>query len=187
MASFESDLAFQKKMQRHIDAVYQKRWPGIIIDRDCRAGPAGKHADRKRAIDVIVEHSLGWTLTIQEKVRRGKVWTYSLERDREPDFTQEYRNAVGTEHEEPGEWFHLWAQLYFFGWESPNEDGLIAWLMMDIFRYKMIVHAKGGLDRLGRLNPNARHGRSNFYSIPISRLHEHKAFPWHEGLERWLK
>lgn len=79
-------------------------------------------------------------------------------------------NAAGTEHETEGEWFHLAAQLYFYGWANPKEDGFAAWAILDVVRYKMLVEEAGGLDRIGRLQRNTERGRANFYAIPMETL-----------------
>jgi hypothetical protein len=123
-------------------------------------------------------------MTVQEKVRRANTWKYVTRHDVEPEFTQEYKNAVGTTHEEPGEWFHLWAQLYFFGWCSPTSPGLAAWLLMDVVRYKILVYYTGGLSKMGIFRKNRKHGAATFYAIPVSALR--KAIIWSEGLDKWL-
>ena len=73
-----------------------------------------------------------------------------------PDFTQEYRNAVGTQYEAPGEWFHLNAELYFFGWATSDESGLAKWVLLHIPRYKRLIEEAGGLDRIGKLRNRTR-------------------------------
>ena len=59
------------------------------------------------------------------------------------DFTQEFKNAVGTKHESNGEWFKLGAQLYFYGWASADETEFSKWVILDIAKYKILVEQAG--------------------------------------------
>ena len=106
----------------------------------------------------------GQWISIQEKYRKN----YFLKKH--GDFTQEFMNAAGTEHESPGEWFKLGAQLYFYGWATNDESDFEKWFIMDIPRYKFVVESAGGLHKLGRLCQNKEHGKASFYSIPIKHL-----------------
>ncbi len=128
--------------------------------------------DKYCGIDTLLFLECGGVLTVQEKYRENKFYTETRYRvDHScPDFTQNYKIAVGTEHEANGEWFHLAAQLYFYAWATPNMDGLAAWMLMNIYDYVQLVEQAGGLDAIGKLCNNDRHSRTSFYAIPVNIL-----------------
>ena len=101
----------------------------------------------------------GQTFSVQEKYRQNSYLRFG-------DFTQEYMNGNGTK----GEWFHLNAQLYFYGWARDDCNGFEKWFVMDIMRYKMIVEDAGGLDQIGSKQVNRLHGSSVFYGIRLEHI-----------------
>ena len=117
--------------------------------------------DQEMGIDAIITMPDGSNMTVQEKFRRNV---------RYRDFTQEFRNAVGTENESPGEWFKLYPQLYMYGWESNRQGEFEAWALINVVAYKQLVTASGGLAKIGQHRQNRRHGSADFYAIPISAL-----------------
>jgi hypothetical protein len=159
-------------MRPHALAIYQQLFPGCEVE-DLRTDGGKVHIlDREFGIDLLLTMESGQSITIQEKYREHDFLVnkqFQVEPPW-PDFTQEYMNAAGTPHEAPGEWFHLAAQLYFYGWAARNKSGFAAWVMLDIPKYKVLVEQAGGLGRLGQLCANKKHGRANFYAIPINRL-----------------
>lgn len=117
--------------------------------------------DKEFGIDTLSTFPSGQWVSIQEKYRRYVLWS------KYRDFTQEYMNAAGTPHEAPGEWFHLGAQVYFVGWADKNETHFPHWFLMDIAKYKLLIEKAGGLEKVGRLRKNFKHGCASFFGIPI--------------------
>ena len=160
---FEQDLGFERRMRGPVESVYQKYFP------DCRVRYTREHDELRPfddhfAIDTILELRSGGIITAQQKCRR---YGYFLQFR---DFTQEYMNAVGTSHESRGEWFHLASQVYFYGWANQTEDGLVAWLLFDVVKYRMLVERAGGLDKVGIPSVNTSRGSASFYGVPLEVL-----------------
>jgi len=150
-------------MRPHAWAIYETIWPGCKID-DLREQGIKVHVlDKEFGIDTVATFAKGAFITLQEKYRKNTYLRFG-------DFTQEYMNASGTEHEEQGEWFHLAAHLYFYGWANETETGFEKWLIMDVAKYKLLVEEAGGLDSIGELRQNNFHGRATFYSIPLKTI-----------------
>jgi hypothetical protein len=161
---------FMRKMQPHALAVYQRIFPGCIVedlrkeslrdeDRD------GVHIlDRNFAIDSLIRMPDGSFFTLQEKYRKyAHLKSFG-------DFTQEFMNGFGTKHQAHGEWFHLGAQLYFYGWANEEETDFEEYLLLDITKYKLLVHRAGGLEEIGTFQVNERFGRAAFYGICLGEL-----------------
>lgn len=156
-------LSFQKKMQPAALKIYQTIFPDCKL-QELKAEDGGVHPlDQHFAIDRVITLSSGVTFSLQEKYRQN----YYL---RFMDFTQEYKNAHGTTNETKGEWFKLYAQLYFYGWANKEETAFEKWILMDITKYKMVVEQAGGLDQIGQFNINEQYGGASFYGIPIIKL-----------------
>ncbi|MCY4417518.1 MAG: hypothetical protein OXE87_14590 [Chloroflexi bacterium] len=160
---FNADNAFQLQMRPAAVRIYQTLFPDCQVSHlEGREGQA--HVlDAEFAIDAMIRMTQGQCLSVQEKFRRHSFM-------RRWDFTQEYRNAVGTEYEAPGEWYKLWAQLYFYGWANAELNDFGAWFLMDIVKYKLLVEEAGGLAKLGVYHRNQRHGSADFYAIPVAAL-----------------
>jgi hypothetical protein len=143
--------------------IYRKVFPGCDL-KDHRTDGVGVHPlDREFGIDSRIEWETGEWLTVQEKYRRHEALRWS-------DFTQEFMNGAGTKHESPGEWFHLAAQLYFYGWARRDETDFEKWLILNITTYKLLVQGAGGLAAIGTKCQNDRHGRASFFAIKPERL-----------------
>ena len=150
----EWDAEFAEQMAPYTAKIYQRVFPGAQILTARQAFGAafvarGLHSlsaqltemlDRDFAIDKVLRLPGGETFTVQEKVRRNRFVRYM-------DFTQEYKNGADTPNEEPGEWFKLSAQLYFYGWANATDDGIKEWAIIDVVQYKRLVAGRGGLDR----------------------------------------
>ena len=159
----EKDLGFERRMRGPVEEVYQTYFPGCNV-RYTREHDELRPFDDHFAIDTILDLPSGGIVTAQQKCRR---YGYFLQYR---DFTQEYMNAVGSAYESRGEWFHLASQIYFYGWANPAENGLVAWLLLDVVRYKMLVEKQGGLEKMGTPRQNKEHGKASFYAIPVERL-----------------
>lgn len=161
-----SELSTEKlrrKMQSRIDKIYQSLLPGCEIKRE-----SGSDLDRLFGIDTIIYY--GDTIfTVQEKCRENQYLinpAYQV-KPPYPDFTQEFKNASNTPYERDGEWFHLASQLYWYGWSNSTETDLEKWVLMDVYIYKAIVINNGGLEKIGVLRRNFKHGKASFYAISI--------------------
>lgn len=159
---FEQDLAFERRMRPAVQEIFRGIFPRFEVAYT-REVPHLQQLDDLFAVDTILYLPTGQMVTAQQKCRRNHFLKFG-------DFTQEYMNAAGTENEAPGEWFHLAAQLYFYGWANPQEDGFAAWAILDVIRYKMLVEEAGGLDQIGQLQRNTERGKANFYAIPMDTL-----------------
>ena len=115
--------------------------------------------DQYFGIDALIILRSGQYLTIQEKYREHSALKYG-------DFTQEWRNGDGSE----GEYFHLAAQLYFYGWADADGYEFEKWFVMSIPHYKMIVENAGGLKEIGDYQKNRKHGRASFYAIKPEKI-----------------
>ena len=119
--------------------------------------------DKEFGIDSLLKVQTGQWFSLQEKYRAYDALRYG-------DFTQEYMNACGTEWESPGEWFKLYALIYFYGWANKEGTDFAKWILMDVAKYKLLVEDAGGLDKIGTYHENRRHGRASFYSIPLDAI-----------------
>lgn len=160
---------FRLRMRPAAERLYKEIFTGCEVE-DLRENGARVHVlDQEFGIDTLLRFGSGQWLSIQEKYRSQ--WFLENRRYRVrkecPDFTQEYKNGVGTQHEGDGEWFHLGAQLYFYGWANKQENGFAAWVLLDIAKYKLLVRQRGGLKAIGKRRVNRKHGRASFYCIPV--------------------
>lgn len=150
-------------MRGPVERVYRTFFP------ECKVSYTREHDELRPfddhfAVDTVLELRSGGIVTAQQKCRR---YGYFLQFR---DFTQEYMNAAGTSYESRGEWFHLASQVYFYGWANRDETDLVAWLLLDVVRYRGLVEKKGGLEKVGNLRQNKEHGSASFYAIPVETL-----------------
>jgi hypothetical protein len=156
-------VQFQQRMRPAAIAIYRRVFPNCRVD-DLREDGVNVHVlDREFGIDSLITVGSGQWLSIQEKYRRHTALKWL-------DFTQEYKNADGTQYESDGEWFKLGAQLYFYGWADESETTFCKWAILDIAKYKLLVEQAGGLHKLGTKRRNRAHGSASFYAIPIHTL-----------------
>lgn len=167
-----STTRFQLAMRPVARALYAQLFPGCTVQDLREAGNKVHILDKHFGIDTLISLPDGQWFTVQEKYRQNKyVRALSLRVDRKcPDFTQEFKNADGTQYETPGEWFTLASQLYFYGWASEDNASFEKWVLLDIAKYKLLVEKSGGLDAMGKKFFNREHGRSSFYCIPVLKL-----------------
>ena len=163
---------FRKRLLPAAKLIYQQLFPGSQYF-DLRPDGERAHAlDKNFGIDAVISMPDGSYVTLQEKYRDNMfLINNAFKVDAPiPDFTQEYKNACGTPNEENGEWFHLAAQLYFYGWSNIVPDFFDEWMILDILKYKMIVYQSGGLHNIGKLQKNRKHGAASFYCIPLRKI-----------------
>lgn len=183
-----STVKFQNKMKPKAVAIYQRLFKGCSVE-DLREKGVKVHVlDQEFGIDALIRLKTGQWISIQEKYRKNTFLTNSTYQviPGVPDFTQEYKNAAGTEYESDGEWSKLGAQLYFYGWANKDETDFQRWFVMDIAKYKILVERAGGLAGIGVLKPNKKHGRSSFYAIPASRLRSSFVFRDVDSQSDWM-
>lgn len=158
-----STVQFQQRMKPAALRIYQRVFPGSVLE-DLREKGVKVHVlDQEFGIDALIRFNGGQWISIQEKYRTHNALKWL-------DFTQEYMNGEGTSLEARGEWFNLGAQLYFYGWANKDESDFEKWAILDIAKYKLIVENAGGLQCIGTKRQNRRHGRASFFAIPMRRL-----------------
>lgn len=156
-----STVKFQEKMKPAALKIYKQVFGENCEIEDLREDGFKVHIlDKEFGIDAMLSLPTGQWLTLQEKYRKNYYISFL-------DFTQEYKNAEGTEHESNGEWFSLGAQLYFYGWSNKDETDFEKWIILDIVRYKLIIEKLGGLSKAGYKLYNRQYGRASFYSINL--------------------
>lgn len=156
-------VQFQQRMKIAAMRIYERCFPGCVIEDLRLEGVKAHILDQEFAIDKRIHLPSQQWFTVQEKYRRNYALRYL-------EFTQEYKNAEGTQYESQGEWFKLAAQLYFYGWANAAETEFEKWVIFDIVRYKLLVEELGGLDKVGIKKHNHKHGKASFYAIPIKAL-----------------
>lgn len=157
-------------MRPAAERIYRSIWGDSRLEDLREKGVKVHILDKEFGIDALLHFSSCQWISIQEKYREFRYHNDFRVDYRCPDFTQEFKNACGTEHESEGEWFKLGAQLYFYGWANESKTDFMDWYLIDILRYKAIVENCGGLDEIGSKRRNHTHGRASFYCIPINRL-----------------
>lgn len=156
-------VGFQKRMRPAALRIYARLFPDCEV-KDLREAGKDVHVlDKEFGIDSLVVLRNGQWISLQEKYRTNDALKWL-------DFTQEYMNAEGTQHESLGEWFKLGAQLYFYGWANRDETDFEKWALIDIAQYKLLVESAGGLAALGVKRRNYAHGRASFFAIPMRSL-----------------
>lgn len=158
-------VKFQEKLKPYVIEIYKKHFGDCEIE-DLRSKGFKVHIlDKEYAIDSLLKFKDGHFITIQEKYRDYSSLHFF-------DFTQEYKNAVGTNHESNGEWFKLAAQMYFYGWSKKDYSGFEEYVILDILKYKIIVEQFGGIEKIGIFNINKKHGKASFYGISIYKIRD---------------
>ena len=157
---------FRKTLNHKAIEIYKSIYKGCEYSRELDI-----NKDRHFSIDATIILQDGQKMTIQEKYRDNKYLRnkYLQELPPYPDFTQEYKNAVGTPFENEGEYFKLFAQLYFYGWVNSQKTDFKRWCIIDVVKYKDYIQ-KVGINNIGALKHNYKHGRASFYAIPIIKL-----------------
>lgn len=163
---------FRIKMRPHAIAIYQRLWPGCKVEDLREKGVKVHILDQYFGIDTLATFKSGQWISIQEKYRDH---SFLVEQKFQvkpgtPDFTQEHMNGYGTPYQSNGEWFKLGAQLYFYGWSNEQKTAFEKWVLLDVAKYKLLVEAAGGLEKVGRWKRNRKHGAASFYAIPVTSL-----------------
>jgi len=156
-------VLFQDKLKNAACEIYKMVWPGCKVIPLQSKTETPNLLDKVFGIDLFIQLETNSKITIQEKFRANHFLKYT-------DFTQEYKNAEGTNFESNGEWFNLAADVYFYGWSDHTESFFVKWALIDILKYKLWVETVGGLDKVGSYMRNNKHGRASFYAIPIIKM-----------------
>lgn len=157
---------FRRSMQPYALRIYDSVFPECTYSRELDI-----NKDKHFSIDATIITYKGQKITIQEKFRKSKFLTdFRLQEEPPfPDFTQEYMNAHGTEFQTEGEYFKLYSHLYFYGWANKEKAGFKKWILMDVLKYKQLLE-ENGIEKIGSLKRNNRHGKASFYAIPFYKL-----------------
>lgn len=162
---------FEEKMTLHIDKIYNELFKTKLknIIRNANS-PTNENLfmDKSLGIDTQLIFKDNSKITVQEKTR--KIYYF----EKYNDFTFEYYNDPKTK--EPGEWFKLASQLYFYGFSNVDETGYIKFYILDILKLRMALLYKVGITKLlkDHLQQNKGSCRASFFSIPFSLL---RTFP----------
>ena len=165
--SFKSDEQFRIKMRPYFIKIYEKIWPNCKVQDLRKEGFKVHPLDKEWGIDSIIWLSNGTPLFLQEKTRRYNAWG---------DFTQEYENHPT---QQDGEWFHLGAHIYSYGFANELENNIEKYFIMDIVKFKLKIERnkqkqkdirRTGFEHIGKLQTNYEHGQANFFGIPIIKL-----------------
>lgn len=118
---YAEDTMFNRRHHEDANKVYNLVWAEPDTKRDLGA------LDKDRGIDVKLTLKSGLTLDIQEKFRRAEYRDFW-------QFTIEYKNNPRTD--EPGEFFKLAANYYFYSYVSQDESEFTDWWIVDLNRFK---------------------------------------------------
>lgn len=158
---------FELKMRPCIDLIYKNTFRELCtINRTARDKIAENKfliMDKEMAIDTFLYFDDGSTITFQEKVLKQSKQKYQ-------SFTFEYQNDPKVN--EPGEWFHLTAQAYFFGYANEFETGFLQYWILDILQLRLFLKNQIGIEELKSryLRQNPKPAKSNFFAIPFNRI-----------------
>lgn len=166
MNTFQETLSFTDKMRKPAHKIIAKAF-GIGFQSITRVQSLRDLAlDQRAGIDslVIFEPSKV-NYTLQEKYR-------TFDKLKFKDFTQELYNAYQTEYQSDGEFLHLHATYYFYGWCNEAETDFAEWFIMNIAVYKQLVLQAGGLAKIpgAKAIQNNAYGKALFYSMPLEFL-----------------
>jgi hypothetical protein len=162
-----TDDIFHDEMEPIANRLYEQIWgPHRSLERLSHDhGGLAHPLDKDWAIDVILQTIDGLTITIQDKFRRHEYYR------RFNQFTLEYENNPATH--EPGEFFHLVANYYFYGFATLDKTAFLSWAVIDLNRFKDCLRRKTIIeDGIGR---NKAKGRASF-----------KYFAWHKLRDKGL-
>lgn len=163
MSSFQQTLDFNKKLLRPAHRLIARIFATEYMQRTIVKPLNDIDLDKRAGIDSKVEFKdIDVNFSIQEKYRTHDKLTFK-------DFTQELYNAYGTVHQSDGEFKHLFANYYFYGWANEDETDFKEYFLMDIQQYKILVLQAGGLDKIPNVKKvqNNAYGKALFYTIPL--------------------
>lgn len=166
MNAFEKTLDFNSRMKKPAHKIIREAFGRKFLSKTRVVSLEDLELDQRAGIDsTILFMPTNVSFSIQEKYRTNDKLRFK-------DFTQELYNAYGTEHQADGEFMHLHATYYFYGWANANETDFAEWFIMDVQAYKMLVLRAGGLGKVpGAVSHvNSAYGKALFYTLPLSFL-----------------
>ena len=131
-------------MQKYADFIYRSIWNVSNIQRNLG------EIDKERGIDTKLILESGLTIDIQEKFRRNhyiKFW----------EFTVEYKNDPVKD--EPGEFYKLAANYYFYSYANLNENDFEYWWVIDLNKFKNLYNEY--ILKYDDILQNGEHGKAN--------------------------
>ncbi|MCD0496820.1 MAG: hypothetical protein GY734_21840 [Herbaspirillum sp.] len=182
MNTFEKTLGFNEKMRKPAHKIIKSIFDEYYQDQFKVEKLNSLELDKEASIDSKVESlTTKVNFSIQEKYRTNDKLVFG-------DFTQELYNDFGGENQTDGEFKHLWADFYFYGWTNKAETDFVSFFVMDIKEYKQLVQRAGGLSKLpgAASQVNAAYGKALFYSIPLPTL-KPAMFAWSQSLDHIFK
>ena len=158
------ETKFHKEMEPMADQLYHDIWgPLQKLEHLSHSKVGHPHPlDKDWAIDVILQTTGGLTITIQDKFRQYKYYK------KYNQFTLEYENDPATH--EPGEFFHLVANYYFYGFATINKQSFISWKVIDLNPFKE-CYRTGKIKEDG-IAYNKEKGRASFIYFSWDKLRD---------------
>ncbi len=139
------------------DRLYEFVWQDQLAMPVHRALP--RYWDQKLGLDAVVRLKSGQILTIQEKFLSTN---YAQEQTLTVEFEQNQHTG------ERGDWFHLFCQFYFCGYEAAGFPAFTSWILVDWPKLVMAT-AKGLVPWQERKNQNGR-ARASFRYVPFNQI-----------------
>ena len=178
MNAFKKTLDFSSRMRKPAHEIIKRAFGFGFMSKTRIVSLNDLALDQRAGIDskvIFIPSQVSFS--VQEKYRTHDKLAYL-------DFTQELYNAYGTEHQADGEFLHLHAAYYFYGWSNATETDFEQWFIMDIQGYKKLVLAAGGLDKIpgATKKQNEAYGKALFFTIPLAFL-EPAVVAWSAGLD----
>jgi hypothetical protein len=165
MGSFDEleETKFHNEMEPIADQLYHDIWgPLQKLERLSHGRKAPHPLDKDWAIDVILQTIEGLTITIQDKFRKYK---YYKEYNQ---FTLEYENNPATH--EPGEFFHLVANYYFYGFATIEKQSFVSWKVIDLNPFKECYRVKAIVE--DGIGYNKKKSRASFIFFSWDKLRD---------------
>lgn len=158
------ETKFHNEMEPVADHLYHDIWgPLQKLERLSHSRVSPPHPlDKDWAIDVILQTTGGLTITIQDKFRQYKYYK------KYNQFTLEYENNPTTH--EPGEFFHLVANYYFYGFATIDKQSFINWKVIDLNPFKECYRVKAIVE--DEIGYNETKGRASFICFSWDKLRD---------------
>lgn len=128
--NYSPEDRLHQEMESIADQLYDDIWGPLKRLEHLSHNPGGEvhPLDKDWAIDVILQTQIGLPVTIQDKFRDYHY--YELYNQ----FTLEYENDPMTHV--PGEFYHLIANYYFYGFAALDKRSFVSWKVIDLNRFK---------------------------------------------------
>jgi len=152
MTEWNKDIELARKMMPFIDRIYGEIFNPQFIIR--MSGAEIPHPlDQYFGIDGWIELKSGCIITFQETIRRYEAYK------KYNDFTIEHWSNVPLKRK--GDWFHIAAEFYFYGYVNKEETMIIDWHIVRLFSLKLWVTENWSKFRK-RIEKNKKHSRADF-------------------------